>query len=138
MLLPRVDRHGHCAGADPDHADGDFYPDLRTDGNRHASNPDPQPDPADRNGHHHPDIHLYADGDLYLNPNLYPDPHPHVHPLPACHGNFHTLSYSQPDQYSHTHPHSFPHRNLYFQPIAHELCRNIHSFDYSLPHNPIT
>ena len=129
-----MDRNGHRSGADRPHANRDSYCDLRTDGDGHASAPDPQPDSVDRNGHHHPDLYLHPNAHVHAHGNLHPNRHTNPDTLPA--GNrdlyafLHSVEHSDPDTVQYAFLDSKSH--------LHHVIWNRHPFHYPLPYNPIT
>lgn len=131
-----MDRDGHCAGADPTHTDGDGYPDLGTDGDGHASTPDPQPDSVDRNGYHHPNLYLYPHTHIHSHGNLHADTHTNLDALPACHRHIYADAHSQPVRHPHANLYPFHDSDLYSQSVTHYSRRDIHPVHYSLPHHP--
>lgn len=108
-----MDRDGFGSRSDAVDSDRDADDDSRTDGDRHAldSKPDPQPDSVDHHGHHHPDRHIYpnlnANCDQYFIADAIPASHGYlyIHIHSVC--NLHCNAYVYAFCHEYFYPHGF-------------------------------
>jgi len=135
MLLHRMDRDDVCAGPESTHTNCDCHDngDVWSYGDRHASNPDPQPDTVNCHGYHHKYAHLYPDPNLHRDEYLVPDS------VPACDWDFHSHLYTVHDSHRYLYLYAFPHEYIYSNRFF-DSKYYTHSIHYILPDDtsPIT
>ena len=129
MLLHRMDRHGSRTRCDSTDAHCDSDHDLRTHGNGDAldSISDPQPDPVDHNGHHHPDRYLHSHSDLHRHQHTLTDT------VPTCDRYFYIDIYFHPNIHADGYLYIFTNEYIYTHGILHTAECYTDSISHPIP-----